>query len=424
MNILMMTNTYTPILGGLERSVKSFTEAYRRRGHRVIVVAPSFKGMPKREYDVVRVPAIQHFTHTDFSVRVPVPGLLRAALKRFRPDIVHAHHPFLMGDTALRLAAGHQAPLVFTHHTLFEQYTHYLPLKTHAVERFVMELATAYANLCDQVFSPSQSVADLLRERGVRTPIAIVPTGIKLGQFSRGDGQAFRAAMRIPEDAFVVGHLGRLAPEKNLEFLARSVARFLKNEPRARFVVIGDGPSVPTLTRFFTRAGLTDRVHFTGAVSGQGLADAYRAMDVFAFASKSETQGLVLIEAMAARTPVVAIEAPGVREVVEDGRNGRLLPGEDPRQFAAALASVKALSPEEARAMRSAALATAKEFSMTRCADRALALYREVSTRKRRARRIEHRWSRAARRIQIEWSVFKKTMKATGAAFNEPVASR
>jgi glycosyltransferase involved in cell wall biosynthesis len=419
-----MTNTYTPLLGGLERSVKDFTEAYRRRGHRVIVVAPSFKGMPRRERDVVRVPSIQNFNGTDFSVRVPIPGLLTSALKGFRPDIVHAHHPFLMGDTALRLAAVHQTPLVFTHHTLFEQYTHYLPLNIQAVERFVLELATAYANLCDQVFSPSQSVADLLRERGVRTPIAIVPTGIKAGRFSRGDGHAFRVATRIPADAFVVGHLGRLAPEYNLGYLTRSVARFLRIEPGARFVIIGDGPSVPMLKDFCERAGIMDRVHFTGALRGPRLADAYRAMDVFAFASKSETQGLVLIEAMAAGAPVVAIDAPGVRDVVEDRRNGRLLPGQDVRQFAAALAWVKALAPGEAGAMRHAALATAKEYAMSRCAERALALYRQVCDRKRRVRRNEHLWAKTARRIRTEWTLLRKTVKATGAAFNEVVASR
>ena len=104
MNILMMTNTYTPIIGGLEKSVQTFTEEFRKRGHRVIVAAPTFEGMPTGEKDVIRVPAIQHFNGTDFSLQLPIPGFLNEKLNDFRPDIVHAHHPFLMGGTALRVA--------------------------------------------------------------------------------------------------------------------------------------------------------------------------------------------------------------------------------------------------------------------------------------------------------------------------------
>ena len=126
MNILMMTNTYKPITGGLEKSIEAFTKEYRRQGHRVIIVAPDFENMEPEE-DVVRIPAIQNFNGTDFSVQLPVPGVLDDALGDFKPDIVHSHHPFLVGDTALRIAYKQNVPIVFTHHTLYEQNTHYVP---------------------------------------------------------------------------------------------------------------------------------------------------------------------------------------------------------------------------------------------------------------------------------------------------------
>lgn len=421
MNILMMSNTYTPLVGGLERSVKEFTSAYRRRGHRVVVVAPAFVDMPKRELDVIRTPAIAEFNGSEFSVKLPLPPALTKALVKFHPDIIHAHHPFLMGNTALRLARTQKKPLVFTHHTLFEQYTHYLPSDSPVIERFVVELAMGFANLCDQVVAPSQSVAVLLRERGVTTPIEVIPTGIQVNRFAHGSGVACRAALRIPEDAFVVGHVGRLAPEKNLGFLSQAVTAFLAAEPRARFLVVGHGPSEEEIRRVCEEAGVADRLHEAGVLKGQPLIDAYHAMDVFAFASKSETQGLVVAEAMAAGIPVVAIDAPGVREVVRDQENGRLLMAESIDEFADALRWMASRPARERRALRSVAKQTAEQLSMARCATTALALYERVIAREYAERPDDETstWAVALRRVKAEWELLKTVTKATATAIAE-----
>ncbi len=142
MNILMMTNTYLPHTGGVARSVAWFSEEYRRQGHRVLVVAPTFPHAPAEEPDVIRLPAIQNFNGSDFSVRLPAPGLLVGALDRFEPEIVHSHHPFLTGDTALRVASSRNLPLVFTHHTMYEHYTHYVPGDSPPLRRLSERLAT------------------------------------------------------------------------------------------------------------------------------------------------------------------------------------------------------------------------------------------------------------------------------------------
>jgi glycosyltransferase involved in cell wall biosynthesis len=209
-------------------------------------------------------------------------------------------------------------PLVFTHHTLYEENVHYVPGNEEALKRFVIELSTGYANLADKVFAPSESVMELMQAHGVQSSIEVVPTGIDVKKFIHGDGQAVRKQHNIPADAFVVGHVGRLAPEKNLEFLAWAVANFLKSQPAAHFLVVGKGPSEEVIQQIILQEGLQDRFHMAGVLKGDDLINAYHAMDVFVFASQSETQGLVLTEAMAAGIPVVAVDAPGVREVVKE----------------------------------------------------------------------------------------------------------
>jgi 1,2-diacylglycerol 3-alpha-glucosyltransferase len=427
MNIVMLTNTFTPHVGGVARSVETFTDAYRQRGHRVLVVAPEFPHMPQNEADVVRIPAVQNFNGSDFSVVLPVAGLLTEALNEFRPDIVHAHHPYLLGMTALRVARFHTLPLVFTHHTRYEEYTHYVPGNSPTLQRFVIELATRFANMCDQIFAPSESIAALLQQRGVATPIAVVPTGIDVERFSQGDGQGFRAAMNIPSEAFVVGHLGRLAPEKNLIFLAKAVAAFLQTDSRAHFLVVGKGPSEEEIRIIFTRAGLASRLHFAGILELPQLADAYRAMNVFAFASKSETQGLVLAEAMAAGVPVVALDAAGVQEVVRDGCNGRLLRDESRQAFVSALSWIAGLPISHRQTLEHCARETAQEFSVPHTVAKALTCYEALQAKKFVERaEADYQWEKLLQLIKTEWDIVKGMTEAASAALvsSEPTPGK
>jgi 1,2-diacylglycerol 3-alpha-glucosyltransferase len=416
-NIAILTNTYTPHVGGVARSVEAFAAEYRARGHRVLIVAPEFPDTPEDETDVVRIPAIQNFNASDFSVVLPMLPSLNERIDDFDPDIVHSQHPFLLGMSALRLARRRGVPLVFTHHTLYERYTHYVPGDSPALKRFTIELATRYANLCDRVFAPSESVQHLLAQRGVSVPIEVVPTGVRPDRFARGDGVAFRRRMGIPEDAFVVGHLGRLAPEKNLPFLATAAADFAAAHPRACFLVVGSGPSEKDIHGIFARHGLEGRLHVAGILEQQALADALHAMDLFAFASTSETQGMVLTEAMAAGLPVVALDAPGAREVVIDRENGRLLPIADEAAFAGALTWLATLPEDALQAMREAALATAERFSMSRSADKALAAYAALLSARSTAPHVdESAWEELMTAIRTEWNILKSMAGAGDAA--------
>ncbi len=417
MNILMLTNTFTPHVGGVARSVQGFTNAYRRLGHRVLVIAPIFEGTPATETDVVRLPAVQHFRGSDFSIPMPVPRRVVVALRSCAPQIVHSHHPFLLGDTALRVAATHDIPVVFTHHTMYEKYTHYVPGDSPRLKRFTVDLVTGYCNLCDAVIAPSETVAELLLQRGVEVPIEVIPTGVNTEIFSAGDGASFRKWAELPPDVFVVGHAGRLAPEKNPAFLAEAVARFLLLQDRAHFLVVGAGPSEPDIRKTFETYGLTSRLHMVGVLDWTALAGAYRAMDVFAFASQTETQGMVLTEAMTSGVPVVAIDAPGVREVVRDRENGRLLPYENVDTFVAALCWVASLPSDERRALECGVADTAAAFSMSRTADRALALYESLMGTKPRRKDIDTSlWTLTRRRLHEERKILGNIAHAFGDA--------
>jgi 1,2-diacylglycerol 3-alpha-glucosyltransferase len=417
MNILMVTNTFTPHVGGVANSVRRFTEEFRERGHRVLVVAPEFEGAPRAEQDVVRVPAVQNFNGSDFAVPVPITLRVSEGLKDFLPQVVHSHHPFLLGDTALRVAASREVPVVFTHHTMYEKYTHYVPGDSPQLKRFVIDLTTGYCNLCDAVIAPSETVADLLLRRGVTVPVAVIPTGVDLKVFAGADGPAYRRAAGIPESAFVVGHVGRLAPEKNMEFLADALVGFLARHPGRRFLLVGEGPSKEQLLATFAGHGLSERVHLGGVLQGRELASAYNAMNVFAFASLTETQGMVLTEAMAAGVPVVAIDAPGACEVVRDGGNGRLVPRPEVEAFREALRWVAELGPLERRRLAEGVDATVREFSMPRSAEKQLAFYKSLTGSRPAPLQIDSSpWISARKLIGKEWEILRNIARAAGEA--------
>lgn len=321
----MFTNTYLPHVGGVARSVKTLEDECRKLGHEVRVIAPQ-SDQAEESPDVLRVPAIQNFNGSDFSFRLPAPLIISEFIEKFQPDIIHSHHPFLLGDSALREAWKARIPIVFTHHTLYERYTHYVPLDSPALKRVAIQLATEYCNLCSRIIAPSESIAKLLKERGVLVPIEAIPTGIDTGEFGNADGAAFRKKHGIPEDCLLIGHVGRLAEEKNLHFLVEAVKEELRRSDHVRFLLVGDGPEKTKLLE--SLADFPDRVIAPGSLQGCDLSNAYASMDVFVFASQSETQGMVLAEAMAAGIPVVALDGSGVREIVEDGGNGFMLPGD------------------------------------------------------------------------------------------------
>jgi glycosyltransferase involved in cell wall biosynthesis len=412
MKICMFTNTYLPHVGGVARSVSFFARDLKKAGHPVLIIAPTFPGCEEHDHgdaDVFRVPAIQKFNGSDFSVRIPSPFLVDEKVDPFEPDIIHSHHPYLLGDGALRVARRRKLPLIFTHHTLYEEYTHYIAANPENMKRFAAFLSTNYSNMCDRVVAPSRSIQSLIRGRGVTVPVSVIPTGVDTVFFSSGNGTAFREKHGIPQASFVIGHLGRLAPEKNLAYLATAASRTLKQKPDAHFLVVGEGPSRQTILQIFTEAGLQKRLILAGKAAGQDLADAYHAMNLFVFASRSETQGMVLTEAMAAGVPVIALDAPGVREVVEDGLNGRLLDSQSSADQFAKMLIWSMANPEKVAQWARKAPDTAKSFGREPSAKQLLHLYADaVAARKKEGAYKTadlHLWDKFLLACRAEWDL-------------------
>jgi len=425
MHICMFTNTYLPHVGGVARSVHNFAQDLQKTGHRVLIVAPTFPeaGMDDTEDDMVlRVPAIQNFNGSDFSMRLPVPFYIDEKLDDFRADVIHSHHPYLLGDAGFRAARRRRLPLVFTHHTLYEEYTHYVTGDNENFKRFARNLSTLYANLCDHVVAPSKSIGDLIRDRGVTTPVTEIPTGVDTAFFGSADGHAFKKAWQIPENAFVIGHVGRLAPEKNLLFLAKSVAETMETLSDTWFCVAGQGPEKKKIHDLFEAHTLSDRLILTGNLTGKDLADAYQAMDLFVFSSKSETQGMVLTEAMAAGTPVIALDAPGAREVVRHNQNGMLLPGDaDNPAFSRALCDAVS-HPEKTAAWQECAWQTARDFSRDACAKKMSDLYEHALSHRNGAPDMDETdmepWDTFLLAIRTEWDLITEKAQTIARTFS------
>lgn len=380
MKIAMFTNTYLPHVGGVANSVQQFADGYRRRGHRVLVVAPTYEEeCPEdEEENVVRVPALKNIQESNFSLALPVTPQLTRALDRFQPELLHSHHPYIIGDTALRLSASQELPLVFTYHTMYEHYTHYSPVAPRRLKEFIIELATGYADLCSRVIAPSQSVAEILRERGVTTPISVIPTGVEMERFADGDGESIRAEYDVPLDAHVIGYVGRLAQEKNLDFLSTALTTYLAQDDSAHALMVGEGDARSKIEGIFARAKVSERLHMTGTLTGQEVVDAYHAMDVFAFASLTETQGMALAEALAAGCPVVALDAPGAREIIRDAQNGRLVPDQDAEDFTRALGAVVEEARNAPEELAKRCRNSVEDYRSERCIERALDLYADL----------------------------------------------
>ncbi len=359
---------YRPVTNGVVVAVDTLAQALRANGNDVTIVAPQMSGAIE-EAHVIRIPSMPLPTRTPYrlAMPIPLPGALAAAADTF--DLVHAHSPFVMGWTAAHIAKRRHLPLVYTYHTQFEEYAHYVPFEPNATRMATTRIVRHFADLADVVIAPTRAMADRLHDSGVSARIEVVPSGIDVRAFRDGRrSDALRARLGAAAGEPLTLLVSRLAKEKNVDLLLDAFAR-LRHSP-LRLAIVGDGPQRPALEEHVRRLKL-DRVRFMGAIARDELADVYASADVFAFPSMTETQGLVLGEASAAGLPVVAVDTPQNREGLSE--SGIFVPA-DAGAFAAALERA-AGSP---RAERAASAAAAERLSLETQVRRTLDLYRSL----------------------------------------------
>ena len=365
MRVALFTNNYLPFRGGVTTAVETLRRGLERLRHRAWVFAPASRPAVTDPPWVFRYPSIPAPTYPGFALALPFSRRLHGTARALAPDIVHAQHPFLLGPAARRFARGHGRPLVFTYHTRYEKYAHYVPLPERLVAALAVRLSCRFAGSTDLVVAPSERIAATLRERGVTAPVAVVPTGVPLDLFRPGDRAEARRKLGLPADALLCLYVGRLDREKSVDRIIDAFGSVADAISGARLSLVGQGAHETAVRRRADASPARERIWFHGGRDRDTLPLFYRAADLFLFASETETQGLVLAEAHACGLPAVAVRASGVDEVVRDGETG-LLTKAAAREFADAAIGLL-LDRERRVAMGRAARAVAeRHFSAAR----------------------------------------------------------
>ena len=339
MRILKLSDVFFPRVNGVSTSIQTYVGDIQSLGHHCTLVAPHYP-MPAETPDqghLVRIPSRQ--VPLDPEDRLLKWGHFMDWGNRLKPgdfDLIHIHTPFTAHYGGLRIARRLNLPIVETYHTYFEHYLHhYAPfLPTRMTKAFARKLTVSQCHQVQSIISPSPQMAEALRAYGVQTPIAVLPTGLPESAFIRGNGIRFRQERGIPLDRPVALFVGRVAHEKNIDFLLHMCVRLRELVPNILLIIAGEGPAEGHVRALTAKLGLQPNVLFVGYMDrGTTLRDCYSAADIFTFASRTETQGLVLLEALAQGIPVVSTAVMGTADVLRDVK-GAIKSTEDVETFA------------------------------------------------------------------------------------------
>ncbi|MEJ2709491.1 MAG: glycosyltransferase [Anaerolineales bacterium] len=388
LHVANFTNTYLPLINGIVRSVSSFRQALSDLGHNAFVFAQEAEGYEDQEPFIFRYPTINLPLPYDFPAILPLSAFIDRLFPSLKADVVHTHHPILLGQAGANKAERYGIPLVFTFHTQYREYTHYVPLPQEAVQTFIKDAVDVwmgeYMQKCQHVLVPSRGMYDILVDKyGLRERVTVLPTGIDLEPYQRAEGSAIRDRHGWQEKRVLIS-VGRLGAEKNWEMLIEAGALAMQEHPDLHIAILGDGPQRKELEDLARELGIAANVELVGKVPFEQVPNYLKAADLFGFASTTETQGLVTLEAMASGLPVVAVDATGTNDVVEHEREG-LLTEKDSRALAQALKSVL----EDERRMsgfKKAALEKARQFDILNQAKKLVEVYHQAIEDKRAGR--------------------------------------
>lgn len=369
--IAVFTDSYRPYVSGVVRSIDTFGAQLLALGHDVYVFGPRYYGHINGEErpprgphsvrgrdgaianldeegilpdgrraatEVFRFWSIPVPMYRGFTAPVPISSQADELLDQLGIDIIHSHTPFAMGTLGALLAKKRRLPLVFTHHTMYHEYVHYLPGVRAVLQPMMLRYVGNYCRRSDLVIAPTPHIREfIVDEYEVRGRDAVaIPTGIELADFAAGNGSEVRRRFGIGEHDKVLTFVGRLGLEKNVGFLLNVLSLLHERRTDVHLVLVGDGPERQQLVDTAAALGVGDRLHLTGTLTKDEVSNVFHGSDLFVIASTSETQGLATLEAMAAGLPVVGVDAPGTKDMVEQGVQGVLTP-EAPDAFAGAV---------------------------------------------------------------------------------------
>ncbi len=378
MKIAFFTNNYLPNIYGVPMSIETFRKELEARGHEVFIFAPDFPGYADENKNVFRYPSLDINIRFRLPLAIPYSSKMDKILEKLDLDLIHSHHPNLLGTAARKWAEKKNVPLVFTWHTLYDRYTNFVPfLPARYAADWIIRKAVQYANSAAVVIVPTGSVEPIIRKWGVKNDISAVATGIVEEEFANPDGKSIRKKYGIAADEILLLLISRLTEEKNIDFVFRAALQIIRTDSKVKFMLAGTGYLKDNLEKEIKRQGLENKVISVGLIERGKLKDHYAAADIFIYGSKSETQGMIVSEAMYSALPIVAVDAPGVQSLVESGVNG-LLVSENENDFIGAIKKLIADPALRAR-MSSESRRIAKEkYTAAICAEKMLEIYKKA----------------------------------------------
>lgn len=400
MRIAMLTNNYLPFVGGVPISIQRLSDGLRNLGNEVFIFAPTYDD-EKEENNVIRYRSFDKKIANGCVIPNCMDPIIKQEFEENSYDLIHVHHPILIGNTALSLGKKYGIPVIYTYHTRYEQYLHHLKpfsrLRSHyekeqikiikqmegkvidfSENKFIPYYIRRFTKHCDMVFAPTALMKDHLMSQGAMTEIHVLPTGLNDLFFQKNQKEANIIRNKYgKENQFLLCTVSRLEKEKNLEFLLRGMKQLKeKLGDQFRLLIIGDGTQRGELELKVAESGLKKQVTFVGTIAQEEISHYYEACDLFAFSSKSETQGIVLLEAMAAGLPVVAIKASGVNDIVDNHFNGYTT-NENEDEFSDEIQKLL-LDKERYKRISAGASETANEYRSISISQKAEQFYKEA----------------------------------------------
>lgn len=398
MKILITTDAYTNMINGVAVSVHNLYTALKASGQDVRILTLSSDNTSYQEGDVYYIRSTALRIYPDIRATLSFHDPLIKDILTWEPEVIHSQSEFFTFVYAKKIARKLNIPIVHTYHTLYEYYTHYFCPSETIGRKIVAMGSRLICNHVDAVIAPTEKTARILEDYGVDSPISIIPTGLSLERLQKSVPtevcRDLKAQLHIPENAHVIVTLGRLAREKNVDFLIKQMtdARL----QGLHFVIVGDGPDRERLEGLVSELGLQETVHFTGMVAPEEVAKYYRLGNVFVSASGSETQGLTYIEAMACGLPLFCLKDLCLQSILLPGYNGYFF--RNSIEFIEQLTELLQ-APSQISDMQRHALMTASDFSKETFARRALQFYLKTITDKEEKRL----WSRFACIPKLIW---------------------
>jgi len=373
MKIGIFSECYDPVINGVVHSIHSTKKGLEELGHEVFIFTPNYRAKNIKSSEILPCSSIS-LGKSGYHLVLKIPDAAKKVAAGL--DLYHTHHPFVMGQAALKLAEEFKKPICFTHHTQYSQYETYVPIFKGTFKKWLPGYMRKFCNRCTLIIAPSRGIKKVIEGYRSKTPIEVVPNGVEVERFwEKNLPKPKEFAGVSPEEKAII-YVGRVAYEKNVDFVVKSFAKVVKAEAAVKLIIVGGGPAFEEIKKMAADLGVSEKIIFTGPIPYEQIRNFYVYADFFVTASKTEVHPLVGLEAMASALPIVALSAIGYDDIVEDGKTG-YLSQDNLDEYAEKV--VKLLKdPELIKKMSAAAKTASKNYSIEAAAKNMLAAYQKA----------------------------------------------